>query len=262
MAAVRRRATRSAAVGRRGIPLLPPPPPARRHCRQLGLRRQGRPHQLGFRHPGGPHPASADIPVARITPSPAVTRPTTATERTPPPRPLPPRTASVAVESLLAVLQALPSLLTHPPESPYFGVYELKEAPQLPPPMSPENSGPCPDHEPEIPPWGTAVGGNLTTACCAACCDEKLSLTSKKRYFSASRACENKTVLFRTKPNLFEKKLSITSKKRTPGHISLTNCFPPHHFFFNLFTFKIFLCTKDIFFYTNFFLKHMKDFFK
>ena len=226
MAAVRRRATRSAAVGRRGIPLLPPPPPARRHCRQLGLRRQGRPHQLGFRHPGGPHPASADIPVARITPSPAVTRPTTATERTPPPRPLPPRTASVAVESLLAVLQALPSLLTHPPESPYFGEYELKEAPQLPPPMSPENSGPCPDHEPEIPPWG-----NLTTACCAACCDEKLSLTSMKRYFSASRACENKTVLFRTKPNLFEKKLSITSKKRTPGHISLTNCFPPHHFF-------------------------------
>ena len=102
-------------------------------------------------------PAVLAIPVARVVPSPAIARPTMATGRTPPPRPPPPRTASAAVEPVLAVLQALPSLLSHSPESPFFGEYELREDPQLPPAVPPNYSAPCPDHEPEIPPWGTAV---------------------------------------------------------------------------------------------------------
>ena len=42
-----------------------------------------------------------------------------------------------------------------------FGEYELREAPERPPAVPPVYSSPCPDHEPEIPPWGTAVDGHL-----------------------------------------------------------------------------------------------------
>ena len=35
------------------------------------------------------------------------------------------------------------------------------EAPERPPAVPPVYSSPCPDHEPEIPPWGTAVGGQF-----------------------------------------------------------------------------------------------------
>lgn len=62
---------------------------------------------------------------------------------------------------MLAVLQALWNLLTHSPESPYFGEYELREAPQLPLAVPPEYSCPSPDYEPEIPSWGTAVNGQF-----------------------------------------------------------------------------------------------------
>lgn len=58
------------------------------------------------------------IPVARVVPSPAIARPSMATGRTPPPRPPPPITASAAVQPVLTILQALPSLLSHSPYSP------------------------------------------------------------------------------------------------------------------------------------------------
>ena len=177
MAAVRPRYPRPAAVGRRGVAIAIRPPLAvitAPSCNSgLAVRycsgHLAGPGEPGFAElsaarqedstcsaPATQDPVNASVGHSGGTGGP-IARPTMATGRTPPARPPPPRTASAAVEPVLAVLQALPSLLSHSPESPFFGEYELREDPQLPPAVPPQYSGPCPDHEPEIPPWGTAV---------------------------------------------------------------------------------------------------------
>ena len=155
MGAVRRRTPRPAPVGRRGVviairPRSPSSPPAAAAIADWPfaiaaaispapaspalLAERGPPgglHLLGPRHPGElshrqcwlfqwhgwPH----------LPPSPAISPP--------------PRTASTAVDPVLAVLQALLSLLTHSPESPFCGEYELREDPQLSPAVQPVYSG-------------------------------------------------------------------------------------------------------------------------